>query len=105
MNRQVYKSSVAMRDLIECATYLGEQRPGFENRFLDSVESTLDFLAGMPETGGLYETQDPRLQGIRVWRVKDFEKYLVFYRLHETGIELVRLLHGARDIASVLEEL
>jgi plasmid stabilization system protein ParE len=86
MTRLVYKSSVAMQDLVECATYLGEQSPGLENRFLDSVEETLDQLASAPEMGGQYETQNPRLRDIRAWRVKDFKKHLVFYRPVEDEI-------------------
>ena len=34
--------------------------------------------------------------------VQGFEKHLVFYRPTEAGIEIVRVLHAARDIAAVL---
>jgi toxin ParE1/3/4 len=33
-----------------------------------------------------------------MWPVKDFEKYLIFYRSLPEGIEVVRIIHGARDI-------
>jgi toxin ParE1/3/4 len=33
-----------------------------------------------------------------VWRVKDFEKYLIFYRPQKDGIDVLRIIHGARDI-------
>ncbi len=32
-----------------------------------------------------------------------FENHFVFYRPHESGIEVVRVLHGARDLESILD--
>ena len=32
-----------------------------------------------------------------------FENYLIFYRPDQEGIEVVRFVHGARDIPSLLE--
>jgi plasmid stabilization system protein ParE len=31
-------------------------------------------------------------------------RYLVFYRLIHAGIEVVRLLHGSRDVAAMFNE-
>lgn len=39
-----------------------------------------------------------------VWQVRGFENYVIFYRPIEHGIEIVRVLHAARDIAAVFEE-
>ncbi|MGH9438287.1 MAG: type II toxin-antitoxin system RelE/ParE family toxin, partial [Terriglobia bacterium] len=35
--------------------------------------------------------------------VKDFPKYLIFYRPIRDGIEVVRVIHGARDIPALFE--
>ena len=53
--------------------------------------------------GERWESANPRLAGLRVWRIEGFPKYLIFYRLVTGGIEIVRVLHGARDIDRVLE--
>jgi hypothetical protein len=34
--------------------------------------------------------------------IKDFENYLLFYLEHEDFIDVIRVLHGARDIPEVL---
>ncbi len=39
-----------------------------------------------------------------MWPIRGFENYLVFYRPIEEGIEVTRVLHGARDIRGILEE-
>ena len=57
----------------------------------------------MPGMGERRESANPRLAELRVWRVEGFEKHLIFYRPTQGGIEIVRVLHGARDIDSVLE--
>ncbi|MEH1771233.1 MAG: type II toxin-antitoxin system RelE/ParE family toxin [Nostoc sp.] len=37
--------------------------------------------------------------------IKDFQDYLIFYRIEDTTIEILRVFHGARDLADVLSEL
>jgi toxin ParE1/3/4 len=36
--------------------------------------------------------------------VKGFENWLLFYRDTEDRIDVIRVLHGARDIAAIFEE-
>jgi len=66
--KPLYRTTAAIRDLVEQATYLGMQSPGLETRFLDAVEETLEGIAESPQIGGVYENRNPRLQGLRVWR-------------------------------------
>jgi toxin ParE1/3/4 len=40
---------------------------------------------------------------MRVWPVKGFENHLIFFRPIDGGIEVIRVLHAARDIESVFE--
>jgi toxin ParE1/3/4 len=37
--------------------------------------------------------------------VRDFPDYLIFYSFQDTRIEILRVFHGARDLADVLNEL
>jgi toxin ParE1/3/4 len=73
-------------------------------RFYDAARTTFDKIAQNPGIGQKRETLNPRLTGLRVWRVEGFEKHLIFYRPGDDGVEIVRVLHGARDIDSVLDE-
>jgi toxin ParE1/3/4 len=47
--------------------------------------------------------RSPRLADLRFFPVTRFPNHLVFYRPLEDGLELVRVLHGAREIARLLE--
>jgi plasmid stabilization system protein ParE len=39
-----------------------------------------------------------------LWRVRGFEKHLIFYRPVKDGTEVIRVLHASCDLAAVLEE-
>jgi len=45
------------------------------------------------------------LQGIRVTTVKSFRNYLLFYRPTESDLEVLTIIHGARDLPGILERL
>jgi toxin ParE1/3/4 len=38
---------------------------------------------------------------MRVWRVEGFERYLILYRSVENRIDIVRVLHTARDFPTI----
>jgi toxin ParE1/3/4 len=48
--------------------------------------------------GRRYGFTDPEFESVRVWHVRGFRNYLIFYRPIDNGVEVVRVLHGARDI-------
>lgn len=70
-------------------------------RFLDAAEEGLDQLADMPRMGVTRQYNDPDLAGVRMWRVPHFPSHLIFYRQLEDGIEVIRVLHGKRDIEAI----
>jgi toxin ParE1/3/4 len=42
------------------------------------------------------------LNGLRFWRLPGFGNHLIFYLTNEQCIEIVRVLHGARNIDAIL---
>lgn len=78
--------------------------PGTTERFLDSFEEALLLLARHPRAGRIWQSDNPRLKCLRCWPVKGFKSLLVFYREVEDGIEVVRVLHGARELSALLED-
>jgi toxin ParE1/3/4 len=69
-----------------------------------AVETTARQLARMPGMGTPWESDKPGLAGMRFFPVTKFRNHLLFYRPIESGIELVRVLHGARDLDALLDE-
>jgi len=57
----------------------------------------------MPKMGALCTFRSPVLRHLRRWPVKGFENWLIFYLPRRNGVEIVHLIHGARDIESLLD--
>jgi toxin ParE1/3/4 len=51
----------------------------------------------MPGIGRQREDLAPRLRGF------PFGNYVIFYRPMENGVEIVRVLHGARDLPPLFD--
>ena len=104
MRDSVSWSAQAESDLLEACGYLATGSAEVAERFLEAVDSTLDLLRSNPQAGRLRESAAARLAGIRSWLVRGFPSYLVFYRLEAGRVEIVRLLHGARDLPDQVRE-
>lgn len=92
----------ARLDVIELAVFIGRDSTLAAHRFLDAAEATFQFLAESPGSGAVYPTNNERLRGLRVFRVQGFPNHLAFYLEHDQEVEVVRVLHGARDLNAVL---
>lgn len=92
----------AKRGLAESAEYIRRGSPRSARRFLAAAERALESLAAMPKKGGLFESDRPELDGVRVWQIPRFKNYLIFYRPIDGGIEVLRVIHAARDLESLL---
>jgi len=98
MAAKVYKGSGARRDLVEHYVYLAEHA-GIDTaeRFLTRFHESSSDLARNPEMGAALSLRNPKLAGMRKWRVNGFERYLIFYLPRPDGVSLVRVLHAAQD--------
>jgi toxin ParE1/3/4 len=105
MTRQYRVLPAADHDLDRQAEYLAREAT-LETalRFCDAARSTFERIAETPSIGERRESVNPRLAGMRVRRVDGFEKHLVFYRVADDAVDVIRILHGARDIEEVLDE-
>lgn len=101
---QVTQRAAARNDLIEHFVYLAENAgPDIAERFLANAQASFNVLAEQPLLGGALTLRAPELSGLRRWRIKDFDNYLIFYQPRPDGVSIVRVLHGSRDWRSLLE--
>jgi len=104
MRRVVDIHLAAARDLEGCASHIRKDSPRSAIRFARAAKATCRTLLRFPEMGSLFESTTAELTGLRVFPVKGFRSFLLFYRPTSTGIELIRVLHGARDLLAILGE-
>lgn len=101
MKSRAVISPKADRDLDAQFLYFAEESVDLARRYFTAAQNTLERLAQMPELGAVYGFERTELADVRVWPVREFGNHLVFYRPVPGGIEVVRVLHGARDIPAV----
>lgn len=89
-------------DLDEIAAYIQKDNHQSAIRFLEQAESTFDSLVDMPGLGSPYALRKTTYQDLRSFPVRDFKNYLIFYQRTSEGIEILRVLHGARNVPSIL---
>jgi len=59
-------------------------------------------IGEQPGVGSLRFAHLPMLDGLRVSSVSGFENHLIFYIDRQAYIDIVRVLHSARDLPSAL---
>jgi plasmid stabilization system protein ParE len=89
----------AWQDVEEQAVSLGSAGQAF----IDVVHETTQLLCDYPELGGVVETTNSRLFGIRAKLVSGFRRFVVFYRDQGKTIEVVRVLGGGRDTYAMID--
>jgi toxin ParE1/3/4 len=103
--------SVAQRprarlDLLEQFMYFSEESGAeLAERYFAAVVETCAFLVKQPNAGVGYDSGVAFLKGMRRFPIRGFENYLLFYLPSRDGIDIVRVLHGARDIHSLFAPL
>src|SRR5690348_16936891 len=74
------------------------RKPRLGPRFLFSAHQTFTQLASHPKIGRQLRLTSPDLGSVRIFAVSGFPKMLVLYRPVENGVEILRVIHGARNI-------
>lgn len=105
MKRPYVLRPAADRDADEHFLYIAKRNREAAVRFFQALDASLERLAAMPELGQRQEFGRRELADLRVWQVQGFENCLIFYRPVERGIEVLRVLHAARDMAAIFDDL
>ncbi len=92
-------SAEAEADLESIWMYIAADTPANADRFLDRLVSSLtQTLSTAPLAG---RARDEFGEGLRSF---PYDSYVAFYRITENAVEIVRVIHGARDLGSIFDE-
>lgn len=99
MKRSYRITPLASKDIEAIADYLArESSLASSESFLKTLNKTLKRLANFPELG---RKRDELSSGVRSLPCKS---YLIFYRLSERTIEILRVISGYQDLEALFEE-
>jgi toxin ParE1/3/4 len=104
VSRRLVVSPRAQADVDEHAAYLDDRNPDAGWRFLVEIHDAFDRLPTFPHLGQAWPTTRTELVGVRRLVLTTFPISL-FYRATETVVEVLRVLHHARDIPPLLDDL
>jgi plasmid stabilization system protein ParE len=98
--------TAARADILRQYSYylLEKSAPSVARRFLDSVELTVKQLCKAPGMGPPKRIANPFLAGLRSWPVTGFPAVRIYYLFAADEVRILRVLHGKRDVAALLEE-
>jgi toxin ParE1/3/4 len=91
----IFKRPDAELDLLEIWEFIAEDNLDQADELLDFLDDKLQILARNPGIGKRREDLAP---GLRSFVVRNF---IVFYQEIESGIDVIRVLYGSRDIESI----
>lgn len=98
-------SLAAQEELNEISDYISEDNPDAASAFIDAAFVTFRKLARMPNIGKEVDFNNPKLKGLRCMLIPKFPNYIIFYFPTKDGIDVSRILHGARDLDLLLGDL
>lgn len=88
----VINSPAADEDMTEIWLYIAADNVVAANQFAENIKKTAELIATQPHIGVLRAALGENIRSHAIGN------YVIYYRPVSVGIELVRVLHGARDI-------
>ena len=95
---RISRRPLAAADVLEIWNYIAEDSIEQADRWVDRLDEKLGLIAGQPLMG---RSRNELAVDIRSF---PFGRYVVFYVPIEDGIDVVRVLHSARDVDAIFAD-
>ena len=93
---RIVRTAKAEQDLIEIWLHIAQDNPVAADALLDEIGSACELLADNPGIGPARFDLAPQ------FRYYIVRKFLILYRETKKGVEIVRVVHGARHLPDVI---
>ena len=89
---------VVREDLPSIYAFIAADNASAAEAVLDAIEQTFQHIARYPGSGVSYRTRNAKLRHVRMFPVKGYSDYLIFYRAEANNIRILYVTHGARNL-------
>jgi toxin ParE1/3/4 len=89
---RVTRRPQAEADILDIWSYIAEDSVVEADRWVDRLDESLTLWATQPEMGRARDELSPGIHSLA------FGRYVVFFMPLPDGIDVVRVLHGSRDL-------
>lgn len=93
--KRILRTPAAEQDLVDIWCSIALDAPNAADRVFDGLVDRIQQLAEFPELGAARSEVDPAA------RCLIEGNYLILYRLRDDAVEIVRIIHGARDLTDL----
>jgi toxin ParE1/3/4 len=93
----------AEADLDQIADYIAADSIDAALRFLQAARQAFQMLSEFPGAGAPHPTDNPMFANLRIWPITGFRNFLVCYLRVPEGAQVLRVIHGARDVDRVFK--
>ena len=98
MNKVIF-SPEAVQDLENIWLYIAQDSLDRADNFIDTLRDfCMEDLALFPQIGGTRDYLSKDLLAI------PFKNHMIYYRCRSEHVEIVRVLHGSRDMGSIFNQ-
>ncbi|MTF37676.1 type II toxin-antitoxin system RelE/ParE family toxin [Cyanobacterium aponinum] len=98
MSNCYFINILASRDLNEIAEYFAQNNLVAGENFFREFNRKCQQLTKFPYSGKSYAKIRQDLRGL------SFQKYIIFYRLLDNGIEILRVVSGSRNLPDIFKD-
>jgi toxin ParE1/3/4 len=95
---RVTRRPLAAADILDIWDHIAEDNTEQADRWVDKLDEKFELIATQPLMGRARDELAARVRSF------PFGRYVIFYEPIEGGIDVVRVLHSARDIDAVFGE-
>lgn len=96
--KPVERTAQAELDVAEYWHLIAMDNPAAADRWLQKIESWMETLAEHPLVGRVREDLDPEIRSVSQY------PFLILYRVLPDRVQVLRVVHGARDLRRLFEE-
>ncbi len=103
---RLFKHERAKQDLIDIYEYYVQRNETTARRFLEESRQAFDLILQMPGIGRRWNSPIAAMKNLRVTSIsRRFNDYVIFYRPVTDGIQIIAIIHGARDLPAILHRI
>jgi antitoxin ParD1/3/4 len=90
----------AVTDLFDIWNFIAQDNPSAADRVEEAIFHACAFLVESPHAGRLRKDLTPL--PLRFWVANPFSNYLIVYDPETIPLQIIRIIHAARDLPSIL---
>jgi len=92
---KIFWTLPSINDLESIRDYIARDSEVYAINFVEKIIMAVEKLSLLPELGRMVlEADDPNVRELI------FQNYRIIYRIHEKAIQIIAVIHGARDIGT-----